>query len=119
MNFRSYIYATTAGCADREATLAIMNAIADRLEVIAARNPALGWQVIPLVEAEDFDDFDVDAQLLAPVTGGRLPALNVNLSFDIDRGVDGDPEIDALLAAHGMVLLTRIPADDPPLAGEA
>ncbi|HPT49678.1 MAG TPA: hypothetical protein PKZ22_05680 [Accumulibacter sp.] len=112
MNFRSYIYATVDGCVDREATLTIVNAIADRLAAIAARNPALGWQVIPLVEPEDFDDFDVDARLLAPVTGGRLPAINVNLSFDIDRCADGDPEIDALLAAHGMVLLARIPADD-------
>ena len=111
MNFRNYVYATTEGCADREATLAVMNAIAERLEAITTRNPGLGWQVIPLVEPEDFDDFDVDAQLLAPVTGGRLPALNVNLSFDIDRCADGDPEIDALLAAHGMVLVARIPDD--------
>jgi len=112
MRFRSHIYATVDGCVDREATVAIMNAIADRLAAIAARNPALGFQVIPLVEPEDFDDFDVDAQLLAPVTRGRLPALTVNLSFDIDRCADGDPEIDALLAAHGMVLLASIPADE-------
>lgn len=112
LNFRSYIYATIDGCSDRAATVGIMNAIADRLTVIAARNPALGWQVIPLVEEGDFDDFDVDAQLLATVSKGRLPAINVNLSFDIDRGADGDPEVDALLASYGLVLLARIPADE-------
>lgn len=112
MNFRSYIYATIDGCSDRAATIDIVNAMADRLTVIAARNPALGWQVIPLVEEEDYDDFDVDAQLLATVTHGRLPAVNVNLSFDVDRGTDGDPEVDALLAAYGMTLLARIPDNE-------
>jgi hypothetical protein len=111
LNFQSFIYVTTEGCADRAATVAITNALADRLTAIAARRPGLGWQVIPLVEAVDFDDFDVDAALLGSVTGGRLPAVNVNLSFDLDDGPAGDPEIDLLLAEHEMVLVARIPDD--------
>ena len=111
MNFQSYIYVTTEGCADRTSTVVIMNDLADQLALIAARRPGLGWQVIPLVEAVDFDDFDVDADLLGSVTGGHLPAVNVNLSFDLDHGPAGDPEIDQLLAEHGMVLVARIPDD--------
>jgi hypothetical protein len=111
LNFQSYIYVTTEGCADRAATVAITNVLADRLSMIAVRRPGLGWQVIPLVEAVDFDDFDLDAALLGSVTGGRLPAVNVNLSFDLDHGPAGDPEIDLVLAEHGMVLVTRIPDD--------
>lgn len=111
MNFQSYIYVTTEGCADRATAVAVTNVLADRLSVIAVRRPGLGWQVIPLVEAVDFDDFDLDAALLGSVTGGRLPAVNVNLSFDLDHGPAGDPEIDLLLAEHGMVLVARIPDD--------
>lgn len=111
MNFQSYIYVTTQGCADRTAAVAIANTLADRLTVIAARRPGLGGQVIPLVEAVDFDDFDLDAALLGLATGGRLPAVNVNLSFDLDQGPAGDPDIDLLLAKYGMVLVARIPDD--------
>jgi hypothetical protein len=109
MRFQSYIYVTTQGCEDRDAAFAVMDAIADRLADIAERRDGLGWQVIPLVEPISYEEFDVDRDLLESITGGRLPAVNVNLSFNLDRGPDSDQEVDVLLRQYGLILAARIP----------
>jgi hypothetical protein len=112
MNLQTRVYVTTVGCQDREATVAVMHAIGQRVRAIAARRPGLGWQAIALADEQDFEDFDVDRDLITPVTGGRLPVGNLNVSFDLDQGPAGDPELDALVAEYGLVHVATFPDDD-------
>ena len=93
---------------DRSTTVALMHAIADRLVAITTLRPWIGWQVIPLIEDADFVDFDVDRQQLECVTKGLLPALNVNLSFDVERGASWDPNVEALMVEYGMVPVAEL-----------
>lgn len=112
MNLRTRVYATTAGCHDRATAVALMRALGERLRAIAARRPGLGWQAIAFADRQDIEDFDVDTELTDRATGGRLPALNVNLSFDLDLAPAGDPEIDALLQTFQLLHVATLPEDD-------
>lgn len=112
MNLQTRVYATTAGCPDRAAAVALMRAIGQRLREIAARRPGLGWQAIAFADAQDIEDFDVDTELTDRATSGRLPALNVNLSFDLDLAPAGDPEIEALLEEFQLLHVATLPDDD-------
>lgn len=112
MNLQTWVYATTAGCHDRSAAVDLMRELGQRLRRIAARRPDLGWQAIAFADEHDIEDFDVDTELTDLATGGRLPALNVNLSFDLDLAEAGDPEIDALLDEFQLLHVATLPDDD-------
>jgi len=111
MNFETRVYATTQGCDDRDAAVELMRAMGQRIRAIAARRPGFGWQVIAFADDEDIEDFDVPTEFTDRATGGRLPALNVNLSYDLDVAPAGDPELDALLAEFGLTHVATLPDD--------
>jgi hypothetical protein len=111
MNLETRVYATTQGCDDRDAAVALMRRLGQHIREIAARRPGLGWQVIAFADEEDIEDFDVPTELTDRATGGRLPALNVNLSYDLDVAPAGDPELDTLLDAFGLIHVATLPDD--------
>lgn len=111
MNLQAWVYATTEGCDDRDAAVALMRTVAERLRAIEPRRPGLGADVIAVADAQDYDDFDVEPDLVAPVTAGRLPFVLLSLSFDLDVAPAGAAELDALVAQYGFRLAATIPDD--------
>lgn len=111
MNLETRVYATTQGCHDRDAALLLMRTLGQQIGEIAARRPGLGWQVIAFANAEDIEDFDVPTEFTDRATGGRLPALNVNVTYDLDVAPASDPELDALLESFGLVRVATLPDD--------
>ena len=112
MNLQSFVYATTVGCDDRQAAVALMLIVGQRLRDIQARRPGLGWQAIAIADEHDIEDYDIDTELVDRATGGKLPALNVNLSFDLDVGPAGEPEIDVLIREFQLQHVATLPDDD-------
>lgn len=100
MNLVTRIYVTNSGCDDRDAAVGLMRLIGAELREIGAHRAGIGWNAIAVADQQDFDDFDVDPELLAEHTQGRLPLVTVTVSFDLDRGADRSEEVDALIARH-------------------
>ena len=62
---------------------------------------------------DDFDEKDVDREFVEPITGGELPAIFLNITYDLETNAPGDPEVDAFIARAGLVhSLTDPPASD-------
>lgn len=67
---------------------------------------------LPSPMEHDIEDYDIDTELVDRATGGKLPALNVNLSFDLDVGPAGEPEIDVLIREFQLQHVATLPDDD-------
>lgn len=63
-----------------EEALSLMRRLGSRLSKLQKEGTLVGYQVVTLMESNDFDDEDVDRELVESVTGGRLPTIYVNLT---------------------------------------
>ena len=113
MDLQAWIYVLPMAGRDTDAVAAEVAALKEALDPMLARGAFAGWQAFSLLTEDDFDDKDVDPGLVEPVTGGELPAIFLNITYDRDKGPAGDGEVDALVARSGL----RHTFTDPPVSG--
>jgi len=101
MKLECWIYVTTEDLGDRPSTLAKLHALGDRLRQLTVDRPGLGYSAASLFDPASFEEEDVDRELVESVTSGKLPAIYLNLTYDLKRIVPGDPLIEAILKDYG------------------
>lgn len=98
----AHVVFQAVGSKGRASTLARLHALGARLKQLAADHPGLGFEAVALFELADFSDEEfVDRQIVESVTGGKLPAIYLNITYDLDRIGPGEPVIDSLLTEYG------------------
>ncbi|MFF8500695.1 hypothetical protein ACF07L_08560 [Streptomyces anulatus] len=87
-----------------EEALNLMRRLGSRLSKLQKETALSGYQVVALTDPSDFDDEDVDLEIVESVTGGRLPTLYVNLTRQGGSSRGRDDELAALFHEGGMVI---------------
>lgn len=88
--------------------VALMGNLGSRLSVLQREGALAGYQVVALVVPGDFEEEDIDRDLVEAVTLGRLPAIYLNLTFHTASPKVQDEELRSLFATAGMVLALRV-----------
>lgn len=108
MDLQCWIYA--AAPAGPEAAISTIRSLREALQPRLTAGTLAGYSAVALLEPDDFADEDIDPALVEPVTHGALPAVYLNLTYDLDRQRPGGPEIESLLAGAGLVHVLTDPA---------
>jgi hypothetical protein len=78
------IYATTHGCEDRAYALAVKDAIAEKLAQRREAGLITGYEATAIGSDEDWEEQGLDREVIDEVTGGGLPVIYVNITYDAD-----------------------------------
>ncbi|GAB3893293.1 hypothetical protein GCM10029964_069830 [Kibdelosporangium lantanae] len=111
MNLQGWIYVATKDYGTREAVITALRELGARLETKVDDSIA-GFAAVALVEPDDFEEYDIDRREVEGVTHGRLPAIHLNITYDLDLHRVDDPEIAELLSAAGMTHVVTDPVGD-------
>jgi hypothetical protein len=84
MRLGARIYATTHGCEDRPCALAAKDAIAEALAQRRAAGLLAGYEATVIASDEDWEEQGLDREVIDAVTGGGLPVIYVNITYDAD-----------------------------------
>lgn len=110
MNLACRIYVSRQEFETQEAVVDIKNALGSRLSSLLNNEIIAGYAVTILSETDDFDEEDIDREIVESVTAGHLPAIYVNVTYDIDEHDAHSEEAASLLLGSGMVLAFSYPA---------
>jgi hypothetical protein len=113
VKLQCWIYVSSKEYATRQAVMDALRAQERRLEHLADAGVFAGYHGVALVEPDDFEEDDIDRDLVESVTHGRLPAIYLNITYDLDLHRAGGPEIDSVLSDGGMTHVVTY----PPAAG--
>jgi hypothetical protein len=92
------IYVTTESLSeDRTATRERLLTLGDRLKTLMEHTPGMGYSATVLYEPGDFEEEDIERELVEPTTGGQLPVMYLNLTYDLDQFGPGSAEEQAIL----------------------
>jgi hypothetical protein len=103
VKYQAWIYVLPMAGRDTEAVIAQVTAMKAALDPLLERGVFTGWAIDSLLTDDDFDTKDVDREFVDPITGGELPAVFLNITYDLERNAPGDPAVDAFLARTGLV----------------
>jgi hypothetical protein len=112
VNLQAWIYALPMAGRDADAAVAQVAALREALDPMLARGAFAGWHAAALLSEDDLEEEDIDPEWIEPATGGELPAVFLNITYDRDQGSAGDAELDALIARTGL----RHTLTDPPVS---
>ncbi|MCX5103635.1 hypothetical protein [Streptomyces sp. NBC_00439] len=73
-------------------------------------NALAGYRVVAITQPDDFEEEGIDRGIVESITGGRLPATYISLTFDLDEHSPDDDEIGSLLSGSGMGLALSYPS---------
>lgn len=85
-----------------DATIALVRRLREALRPHREAGTLEGFRAVAITEPDDFDEHDIDPDLVEHVTQGALPALYLNLTYDIDHQQPDHPAIASLLADTGV-----------------
>jgi hypothetical protein len=111
MNLQAWIYAARKDDDTPEEVLATVRMLGVDLEARLAAGSLAGYRATAVLVDDDFEDQDIERALVEPVTGGTLPAIYLNLTYDLDRHQPVAAELETQLSDAGLVhVLTDPPA---------
>lgn len=84
MRLGARIYATTGGFDDRASAIAVKDAIGDALAARRAAGLLAGYEATVIATDEDWEEQGLDREVIDDVTGGALPVIYVNVTYDAD-----------------------------------
>lgn len=106
MRLGARIYATTHGCEDRACALAVKDAIAEALAQRRADRLLTGYEATAIASDEEWELQGLDRELIDEVTGGGLPVIYVNITYDVDDpGQSGADHSDLVEMFHLLPVL--------------
>ncbi|GIE94710.1 hypothetical protein [Paractinoplanes rishiriensis] len=103
MKLQAWIYVLPMAGRDTGAVIAQVAEMKAALDPLLERGVFAGWRIFSLLTDDDFDDKDVDREFVEPITGGELPAVFLNITYDLERNSPGDPQVEAFLDRTGLV----------------
>lgn len=113
MKLQAWIYVLPMAGRDLDAVTARVAELRAALDPLLRRGAFTGWAIDSLLTDDDFDEKDVDREFVEPITGGELPAIFLNITYDLESNAPGDPGVDDLIARTGLVHSFT----DPPVSG--
>jgi hypothetical protein len=99
MRMQCWIYATVV--AGEEECIAKCAVLRESLNPLLEAGAFLGWQASSLLTHEDYREKDVDPEWVEPVTHGALPAIQLNVTYDLDGHQPSNAAVDAILSQTG------------------
>jgi hypothetical protein len=99
MTLAARIYAITDGLED---PMAVKDKLADALAERLAAGLLTGYEATVVDTEEEWDEQGLDREVIADVTGGRLPFVYVNLTYDVDDPRQRDADHADLIEAFRM-----------------
>jgi hypothetical protein len=93
-----------------ELAAATARSLDDSLDQVLADGAIAGYRTMALVNDDDFADEDIDRDLVDRGTGGLLPAVYVNVTYDLDRHSAAPAKVRDLMARWGLMHVLT----DPP-----
>jgi len=103
VKLQAWIYVLPMAGRDTDAVIAQVAGLKAALDPLLERGAFTGWAIDSLLTDDDYAEKDVDREFVEPITGGALPAIFLNLTYDLERNAPGDAEVDALIARTGLV----------------
>jgi hypothetical protein len=96
------IYVTADGIADAASALALRARIAEALQRHLQDGLLSGYEVGSVTSEDQWADEGMDRDIIEPVTGGALPVVYVNLSYDADDPRQRDADHSQVIEAFGL-----------------
>jgi hypothetical protein len=97
------LFVTTQGCDDNEKAFGIKERLRALLAEWYARKEISGYGVVSAMEPQDYLDYELDRELIEPVTHGAFPFVWVDLTYE----ADAPPHrlLEALAREYNLLLL--------------
>jgi hypothetical protein len=86
MNLQPHLFATIHGCTGGEAAREQMRAATVPLDALYDGKVISGYQMFVIQTEDDYDEYDLDRPGIERVTGGALPAIFLNITYELDEG---------------------------------
>ncbi|MFD5748776.1 hypothetical protein [Streptomyces sp. NPDC127033] len=103
MGLQSRIFVTREGCDVPETAIDLVRRLGRQLAVHYKSGQLAGYETVAITELGDFENEEIDRELVESVTCGQLPAIYVNLTFELDSQRPDDVEIGSLLPGAELV----------------
>lgn len=101
MRHQIRLFVTTDGCGHEEAAIELMRAAGIPLDELYEQRRIAGYQLSVIATEDDYEEKDLNRQLIERETQGRLPALYLNVTYRIDREPPDVQAIEPLLSRYG------------------
>jgi hypothetical protein len=99
MRMQCWIYATVV--AGEEECIIKCAELRESLNSLLEAGIVLGWAASSLLTQDDYQEKDIDPEWVEPVTHGALPAISLNVTYDLDRHQPNNTEVNAILSQTG------------------
>ncbi|WP_406159572.1 hypothetical protein OG298_20445 [Streptomyces sp. NBC_01005] len=109
MNLFCKIFVSGREFETQDAAIDLMRSFGSRLASLLKSNALAGYRVVAITELDDFEEEDIDREIVESITIGRLPAIYINLTYDLDEHSPDDRELGLILSESGMVLALSYP----------
>jgi hypothetical protein len=76
------VFVTTQGLTALVDAMRVRGRLEDKLKDWLRDRRIAGYEVVAIGEPEDYEIYDLDDELITGVTGGTLPAVYVNVTYD-------------------------------------
>jgi hypothetical protein len=76
------LFVTTAGCESRTQALELRRRLQQHLGAWYAEKRIAGYEVVVALVEGDYEDYDLDRELIEKATAGALPFVFANVTFD-------------------------------------
>lgn len=103
MKLQGWIYVANKEYGTYEAVIGALRELEAKLEEKVDAESIAGFTVVALTESDDFEEYDINRDVVERVTHGRLPTLRLNITYDLDIHRVDNPEVIELLSADDMV----------------
>ena len=108
MRLGARIYATTEGFADAAGAVARRGELGEALEHRLEDGLISGYIAGSVTSEAQWDDESVDRAVIDAVTGGALPVVYANLTYDADDERQAGADLRDLLEAFGLRIAQEI-----------
>jgi hypothetical protein len=102
MRLGARIYATTAGVHDAGSALAVRARLGEALAARLADGLLAGYETGSVSSDEQWEDEGMDREVIDAVTGGALPVVYANLTYDADDPRQRDADHGDLIRAFAL-----------------
>ena len=82
MELRCRIYVTRQGCENNHKALETTEQLRGVLFRYYTEGRIEGYAIAPGLDEEDYDDHDIDQDLVEKITGGKFPFIFINITYD-------------------------------------
>ena len=104
MNLPEKSFVTTDGLRNNRQAIERSHSLESAATKLYEKDLLKGFSIIPVLFKEDFEDYELDRQKLEKYTGGQLPFILFDITYEFDSLINGrhPPEVEAMLLEYGL-----------------